>query len=84
MAGGKGTRLRPLTCNLPKPMLPLLNKPVMEYSLELLKQHGIEEIAVTVQYMGNAIQNYFWGWKQVGSEASLFLKTHPRLEPLAV
>jgi len=68
LAGGKGTRLRPLTCNLPKPMLPLLNKPVMEYSLELLKQHGIEEIAVTVQYMGNAIQNYFgdgskWGVK---------------------
>lgn len=68
LAGGKGTRLRPLTCNLPKPMLPLLNKPVMEYSLELLKKHGIQEIAVTVQYMSSAIRNYFgdgskWGVK---------------------
>jgi mannose-1-phosphate guanylyltransferase/phosphomannomutase len=68
LAGGKGTRLRPLTCNLPKPMLPLLNKPVMEYSLELLKKHGIQEIAVTVQYMSSAIENYFgdgskWGVK---------------------
>ncbi|MBO9129634.1 sugar phosphate nucleotidyltransferase [Bacillus sp. 165] len=68
LAGGKGTRLRPLTCNLPKPMLPLLNKPVMEYSIELLKKHGIEEIAVTVQYMSSSIKNYFgdgsrWGVK---------------------
>ncbi|CAM4130926.1 nucleotidyltransferase [Bacillus manliponensis] len=68
LAGGKGTRLRPLTCNLPKPMLPLLQKPVMEYSIELLKRHGITEIAVTVQYMSSIIQNYFgdgskWGVK---------------------
>ncbi|MFX3623825.1 MAG: sugar phosphate nucleotidyltransferase [Ectobacillus sp.] len=68
LAGGKGTRLRPLTCNLPKPMMPLLNRPVMEYSLELLKAHGIEEIAITVQYMSTAIKNYFgdgsrWGVK---------------------
>lgn len=66
LAGGKGARLRPLTCNLPKPMLPLFNKPVMEYSIELLKKHGVEDIAITVQYMSSAIKNYFgdgsrWG-----------------------
>ena len=68
LAGGKGRRLRPLTCNLPKPMLPLLEKPVMEYNIELLKRHGIHEIAITVQYMGVAIKRYFgdgskWGVK---------------------
>lgn len=68
LAGGKGKRLRPLTCSLPKPMLPLLEKPVMEYNIELLKRHGIHEIAITVQYMGAAIKRYFgdgskWGVK---------------------
>ena len=66
LAGGKGRRLRPLTCNTPKPMLPLLEKPVLEYNIELLRQHGIREIAITVQYMSTAIKQYFgdgskWG-----------------------
>lgn len=66
LAGGKGRRLRPLTCNTPKPMLPLLEKPVLEYNIELLRQHGIREIAITVQYMSAAIKQYFgdgskWG-----------------------
>ncbi|PEA27110.1 nucleotidyltransferase [Bacillus cereus] len=66
LAGGKGRRLRPLTCNTPKPMLPLLEKPVLEYNIELLRQHGIREIAITVQYMSTAIKQHFgdgskWG-----------------------
>lgn len=59
LAGGKGRRLRPLTCNTPKPMLPLLEKPVLEYNIELLRQHGIREIAITVQYMSTTIKRYF-------------------------
>lgn len=59
LAGGKGTRLRPLTCHLPKPMVPLLNRPCMEYIVELLRDHGITEIAVTVQYMPEVIRSYF-------------------------
>lgn len=59
MAGGKGTRLRPLTCNTPKPMVPLLNRPVMEYTIELLKLHQITDIVITVQYMAESIRNYF-------------------------
>lgn len=66
MAGGKGTRLRPLTCGIPKPMVPFLNKPVMEYTIKLLKEHGINDIAVTMAYLPNMIQDYFkegekWG-----------------------
>ena len=41
MAGGEGKRLRPITCTLPKPMVPLLNKPVIDYCIELLKNHGV-------------------------------------------
>jgi len=59
MAGGEGTRLRPLTCMRPKPMVPVVNKPVMEHIVELLKRHGIFNIAVTLQYMPYAIKDYF-------------------------
>ena len=48
MAGGSGSRLRPLTIHRPKPMIPIINKPVMSHTLDLLKQHGIVEVIVTV------------------------------------
>ncbi len=59
MAGGEGTRLRPLTSNAPKPMLPLVNKPMMEHIIDLLKVHGIDEIVVTVAFMANSIRAHF-------------------------
>ncbi|MBV8958120.1 MAG: NTP transferase domain-containing protein, partial [Actinobacteria bacterium] len=48
MAGGEGTRLRPLTSNQPKPMMPLANRPMMEHIVRLLRDHGFEDIVVTV------------------------------------
>lgn len=77
MAGGKGTRLRPLTCNLPKPMVPLLDKPCMEYMIELLKKHGITEIAVTVQYMPDVIRSYFGDGSEFGVKLHYFEETTP-------
>ncbi len=59
MAGGEGTRLRPLTSNAPKPMLPLVNEPMMEHIVRLLKGHGFDEIVVTVAFMANNIRSYF-------------------------
>ena len=59
MAGGEGTRLRPLTSNQPKPMLPMGNRPMMEHVVALLRQHGFEDIVVTVAFMANAIRSYF-------------------------
>ena len=56
MAGGEGTRLRPLTCNIPKPMVPIVNKPVMEHIIELLRKHNLTDIAVTLQYLPNIIK----------------------------
>ena len=66
MAGGEGTRLRPLTSNAPKPMLPLVNRPMMEHIVELLKRHGIEDIVVTVAFMANAIRTYFGDGSEFG------------------
>ena len=54
MAGGEGTRLRPLTSNAPKPMMPLVNRPMMEHIVDLLQQHGFDEIVVTVAFLANA------------------------------
>ncbi len=59
MAGGEGTRLRPLTSNQPKPMLPMANIPMMEHVVNLLRDHGFEDIVVTVAFMANTIRTYF-------------------------
>ncbi len=59
MAGGEGSRLRPLTIGRPKPMVPIVNKSVMAHILDLLKSHGITEVIVTLRYMGSAIQDFF-------------------------
>jgi mannose-1-phosphate guanylyltransferase / phosphomannomutase len=72
IAGGRGKRLRPLTYSLPKPMVPLLNKPVMEYSIDLLKQHGITSIAVTTHYLSDQIKGYFGDGSRFGVSISYF------------
>ena len=64
MAGGEGTRLRPLTCPLPKPMVPILNIPIMEYIIKLLKRNNIEEIAVTLAYLPDTIMDYLDVYKR--------------------
>ncbi len=66
MAGGEGTRLRPLTSNMPKPMLPLANRPMMERIVRLLKEHGFEEIVVTVAFLPNVIRTYFGDGSEFG------------------
>jgi len=59
MAGGSGSRLRPLTVGRPKPMVPLVNKPVLAHILDLLKYHNFSEVIVTVQYLADQIEDYF-------------------------
>jgi mannose-1-phosphate guanylyltransferase / phosphomannomutase len=77
MAGGKGSRLRPLTWHMPKPMVPLLDRPCMEYISDLLKQHGITEIAVTVQYLPQIIRNHFGDGSEYGVKLHFFEETTP-------
>ncbi|MDD3654911.1 MAG: sugar phosphate nucleotidyltransferase [Desulfotomaculaceae bacterium] len=77
MAGGKGTRLCPLTCFQPKPMVPLLGRPCMEYIIELLKKHGIYEIAVTLQFLPQVIKNHFGDGAEYGVHLTYFEETTP-------
>ncbi len=66
MAGGEGTRLRPLTSNQPKPMMPLVNRPMMEHIVTLLHRHGIDDIVVTVAFLANNIRSYFGDGSEFG------------------
>ena len=59
MSGGFGTRLRPLTCNIPKPMVPMMNKPMMQHIVSLLKRHGITDIVSTLFYQPESITSFF-------------------------
>ncbi|KAB2954152.1 nucleotidyltransferase family protein [Heliorestis acidaminivorans] len=77
MAGGLGTRLKPLTDNLPKPMVPIHGRPAMEYAVMLLKKHGITDIAVTLHYHPKMIMNYFGDGSQFGVRFSYFIEREP-------
>lgn len=68
MAGGEGTRLRPLTSSVPKPMLPIANIPMMEHVVDLLRHHGIHQIVVTVSYLADTIRNHFGDGAEFGVE----------------
>ncbi|NJR51574.1 MAG: NDP-sugar synthase [Leptolyngbyaceae cyanobacterium CSU_1_3] len=66
LAAGKGTRVRPITYTTPKPMIPILQKPVMEFLLELLRQHGFDEIMVNVSHLAHEIESYFRDGQRFG------------------
>lgn len=68
LAAGKGTRVRPITYTIPKPMIPILQKPVMEFLLELLRQHGFDQIMVNVSHLANEIEAYFRDGQRFGVE----------------
>lgn len=77
MAGGQGTRLRPLTSNQPKPMVSVANKPLMEHIVELLKRHGYTDVVVTLQFLPTLISNYFGDGSAFGVEMSYVTEESP-------
>ncbi len=77
MAGGGGSRLRPLTCDRPKPMVPVMNRPLMEYSVELLHRHGFRDIAVTLQYLPEQIRDHFGDGAGFGVNLHYFVEEEP-------
>jgi mannose-1-phosphate guanylyltransferase/phosphomannomutase len=77
MAGGEGTRLRPMTANQPKPLLPLVNRPIMEHVLRLLKRHGFDETVVTVQFLASLVRAYFGDGDELGMRLSYATEETP-------
>ncbi len=75
LAAGKGERLRPLTDRLPKPMVPVAGKPLISYTLEYLKNCGVEDIVINLHHLGDEIQTY------LGNGSSWGLRIHYSLEP---
>ena len=66
LAAGKGTRVQPITYTIPKPLIPILQKPVMEFLLELLRQHGFDQIMVNVSHLAHEIEGYFRDGQRFG------------------
>jgi mannose-1-phosphate guanylyltransferase/phosphomannomutase len=77
MAGGQGTRLRPLTSNQPKPMLPIVGRPMLEHILRLAHHHGITDIVATVQFLASVIRNFFGDGSDLGISLSYATEEEP-------
>jgi mannose-1-phosphate guanylyltransferase/phosphomannomutase len=77
MAGGQGTRLRPLTSNQPKPMVPIVNKPCVQHILELVQRHGINEVVMTLAFLPRLIRNYFGDGSTLGMHIEYSVEETP-------
>lgn len=76
LAAGQGTRVRPLTYEMPKPMVPILGKPVMEYLVEELARHGVDEIMVNVSHLPDQIERYFGDGRRWGVNIGYSFEGH--------
>ena len=77
MAGGEGSRLRPLTVGRPKPLVPIVNKAVMGHILDLLRSHGFTDIVVTLRFMASSIQDYFDDGSSYGVKLTYVIEESP-------
>ena len=77
LAGGEGTRLRPLTCNIPKPMVPILNRPFLEHMLSGLRAHGVSDAVLTISYLPDKIKAHFGRGETTGMGLSYALEEKP-------
>jgi D-glycero-D-manno-heptose 1,7-bisphosphate phosphatase len=77
MAGGKGTRISSVAGDIPKPMIPFLDKPILEYQLECLKQYGLSDIIMVIGHLGKVIRDYFGDGRKFGVTITYFAETEP-------
>ena len=77
LAGGKGTRLHPLTSGIPKPMVPLFGKPVMEHMIALLGRHGYADIGMTVSHLAMDVMKHFGGGSRWGVHLQYSIEDTP-------
>lgn len=77
MAGGKGTRLASVTKDIPKPMVQIDGKPLLQYQIENLKENGVDNIILVVGHLGDVIKNYFGNGSSFGVRISYYAEKHP-------
>ena len=77
MAGGKGTRLQAIAKDIPKPMFPVLGKPILEYQIESLKKSAVKEIVLIVGHLGEVIRDYFGDGSKWGVEITYIVEDKP-------
>src|SRR5215212_7987463 len=77
MAGGQGSRLRPLTLTRPKPMVPVANRPVMAHILDWLRSHGFSEVLVTLHYRADDIRRAFGDGRSLGLKITYRVEDEP-------
>jgi mannose-1-phosphate guanylyltransferase / phosphomannomutase len=77
MAGGEGSRLRPLTSSRPKPLVPVANKPVMHHIVDLARRHGITRVVATLHYLADEIENYFGDGSELGISMEYVVEDTP-------
>ena len=77
LAGGEGTRLRPLTLERPKPMVPLFGRPVLEHILLLLRRNGFDKVAITLRYLPKVVRDYFGDGSAWGMELHYLEEPEP-------
>jgi mannose-1-phosphate guanylyltransferase/phosphomannomutase len=77
MAGGEGSRLRPLTSQYPKPLVPVAGTPVIEHILRLLREHGITQVILTLQYLGAEIRNRLGDGSDLDMEIEYVVEDRP-------
>ena len=77
MAGGKGTRISDLFPDIPKPLIPICGKPVLEWEIESLRDQGFKDIIITVSYMADKIMNYFSDGSKFGVNIEYFWEKEP-------
>jgi mannose-1-phosphate guanylyltransferase len=78
LVGGLGTRLRPLTNDRPKSIVPVLNRPVLEHTIAYLKQYGVNDIIITLNYLPEVIEDYFGDGSKFGVNLAYFMEKEPR------
>lgn len=77
MAGGKGTRIASIAADIPKPMIPLCGKPILEYQINNLVQSGLTDILIITGHLGGLIQDYFGGGKKFGADITYYHEDEP-------
>ncbi len=77
LAGGIGTRLKPITDEIPKPMMPVHGKPILQHNVELLRKHGISKILIAIGYKGEKIKEYFGDGKRFGVDITYLEEEKP-------